>query len=374
MERPKFDRNEPFNELPLLPPAGELENDPQILKKLIAASRALAAVNGNIMRLPNPFMLVNTIALQEAKTSTEIENIFTTEDELYKAVSETAQEIKVDPAIKEVLRYREALWAGYKTIADQKTIDISLLIKICQQIKNTVAEIRPPQAMVVIKRGQSELRAGEVIYTPPRGQKVIDNLMINLVEYLNDDEKYSADPLLKMCIAHYQFEAIHPFQDGNGRTGRILNLLYLINKGLLSQPILYLSKYIILRKDDYYFKLGAVTQRSSWKDWVLYMLDAVEKTSDITNNLINEILLQMDATLDHGKSKMKWYNKEINEAIFSQPYIKPQIIGDILDKTSRTTLTKYMTDLVEAKILTTKKEGTKVYYLNEDLIRILQER
>ena len=372
MAKSTFDRTEPFNDLPLLPPKEEIENNPQILKKLILASRALASFNGNIMRLPNPQMLVNTIALQEAKTSTEIENIFTTGDELYKAISDTAKEENADPSTKEVLRYREALWVGYRDMIEKKTIDVPSIIKISQQIKNTTAGIRPPQAMVVIKRGQSEFRSGEIIYTPPRGTGVVEMFMDNLIEYFNDDEKFQTDPLLKMCIAHYQFEAIHPFQDGNGRTGRILNLLYLINKGLLSQPTLYLSKYINVSKDDYYHKLGAVTQRESWEEWILYMLDALEKTSDLSTNLINEILKQMEATLEHGKAHIKWYNKDINEAIFSQPYIKPKIIGSILEKTSRTTLTKYMGELVEAKILTPKKEGAEVYYLNDDLIRILQ--
>jgi Fic family protein len=368
----KFNRNEPFNELALLPPKDEIENNPLVLKKLISASRALASVNGNIMRLPNPYMLVNTIALQEAKMSTEIENIFTTEDELYKALSNTNQEKKADPATKEVLRYREALWAGYNSIINKKTIDIPSIIKIFQQIKNTTTGIRPPQALVVIKQSQSDFRSGEIIYTPPRGQAILYDLMNNFIEYHNDDVTYPADPLLKMCIGHYQFEAIHPFQDGNGRTGRILNLLYLIKKGLLSQPVLYLSKYIIANKVDYYYLLGAVTQRAKWIDWILYALDAVEKTSVITNNLINEILQQMETTLEYGKNKIKWYNKELNETLFSQPYIKPKSIGDILEKTSRTTFTKYMAELVHAKILSPKKEGTNIYYLNDDLIRILQ--
>lgn len=369
----KYDRTEPFNALPLLPPGNELENDPEILKKLIKASRALASVNINIMRLPNPFILVNTIALQEAKTSTEIENIFTTEDELYKAISDSIKEENADPATKEVLRYREALWAGYRSMKGNNAIELPLIVNIFQQIKNSSAGIRPPQALVVIKRGLSEFRSGETIYTPPRGEGILERLMNNLIAYLNDDEVYPADPLLKMCIAHYQFEAIHPFQDGNGRTGRILNLLYLIQKGLLNQPTLYLSKYIIANKDYYYYYyLGTVTQKGSWKDWILFMLEAIEKTSDLTNNLINEILNQMAATLAHGKKVIRWYNSELNEAIFTQPYIKPSAIGNVLERTSRTTLTKYMGELVNAKILTAKKEGNEVYYLNDDLIRILQ--
>jgi Fic family protein len=196
--------------------------------------------------------------------------------------------------------------------------------------------------------------------------------MSNLVEYLNDDKKYPADPLLKMCIAHYQFEAIHPFSDGNGRTGRILNLLYLVNKGLLSKPVLYLSKYIIANKDEYYSGLSAVTQRQSWKSWTLYMLDAVEKTSMLTNRLINETVKQMEATLDHGRKNIKWYSKEMNEALFSQPYSRTKTVSDLAGKKSRTTISKYMNELIQAKILSPKKEGNEIYYVNDDLIRILE--
>jgi len=372
MEKQKFDRKIPYNSLPFLPPDKDLDNNPKVLKKLVAASRALATVNGNINRLPNPFMLVNTIALQEAKTSTEIENIFTTEDELYKAISQTKKENNINASTKEVLKYREALWAGYNYLQQNRTIDIHLIKNIFKQIKESNSDFRPPQAKVVIKRGQSDFRPGEVIFTPPRGEDVIENLMDNLIEFLNDDEKFPSDPLLKMCIAHYQFEAIHPFQDGNGRTGRILNLLYLINKGLLSQPTLYLSKFIIVNKEDYYYKIGAVTQRSSWENWITFMLEAVEKTSVLTNTLINEILEQMESTLEYSQKRIKWYNKELNEAIFSQPYIKPQIIGKILGKTSRTTLTKYLNELVKNKILRQKKDGVEVFYINDDLLRILE--
>lgn len=368
----KYDRNSPFNDLPVLPPASTLDNDAEILKKLVSASRALASVDSNVLRLPNPYMLVNTIALQEAKASTAIENIFTTEDELYKAISDTVNESKANPATKEVLKYREALWEGNRQLEKEKTISLTLITRIFQQIKSTQAALRSPQAQIVIKQGQSEFRTGEIVYTPPRGEGVIEKLMDNLIDYLNDDTKYPVDPLLKMCIAHYQFEAIHPFSDGNGRTGRIVNLLYLVNKGLLSMPVLYLSKYIIANKDEYYFALSAVTQRQSWKEWTLYMLDAVEKTSVLTNRLINETVKQMDATLDQGRKNIKWYNKEINEVLFSQPYSRAKTISKIVGKKSRTTISKYMDELVEAKILTPKKEGNEVYYVNDDLIRILE--
>ena len=367
-----YDRNEPFNDLPLLPPTKNLEEDIDVMKKLVTASRALATANSSIHRLPNPTMLINTIALQEAQTSTAIENIFTTEDELYKAVSETVREENIPAGTKEVLRYREALWEGYKIIATKGKIDIECIISTFRQIKNTTAAIRPAQTLTVIRRGQSEFRSGEIIYTPPRGRGIIEKKMDNLIDYLNDDEKYPTDPLIKMCIGHYQLEAIHPFSDGNGRTGRILNLLFLVNKGLLGQPVLYLSKYIMIHKDDYYHHLSGVTQRGSWKPWVMYMLDAVEKTAQLTNQLILSIINQMEATRAHGKLSMKWYTKEVNEVIFSQPYIKPRLIGELLGISSRTTLTKYFNELVAAKILSQGKDGREVYYINDDLIQILK--
>lgn len=367
-----YDRNKPFNNLPLLPPEVAIEEDITILKALVTTSRALAAVNMSIQRLPNPLILINTVALQEAKASTEIENIFTTEDELYKAISDTYKEENATAATKEVLRYREALWEGYHLMVKNKRIDLDIIMGIFKQIKNTTAGLRSAQSLTVIRRGQSEFRAGEIIYIPPRGEEVLQNLMDNLIDYLNDDEKYPTDPLLKMCVAHYQFEAIHPFVDGNGRTGRILNLLYLVNKGLLIQPALYLSKYIILNKDDYYYYLGVVTQRGVWKDWILYLLDAVEKTALLTSELIESILAQMEATLNHAKSKIKWYSKEVNELLFSQPYIKPKLIGEFLKISSRTTLTKYFNELVENKVLSVRKDGKEVFYVNDDLIKILE--
>lgn len=366
-----FDRNKPHNDLPLLPPENEFENDPEVLKKLVSASRALATVNYEIARLPNPLMLINTISLQEARSSSEIENIFTTEDELYKAISDFRNEQYTDLATREVLRYREALWSGYNSIKKDGNITLGTIVNIAQKVKNTTLGIRPPQARILIRRGNSELRPGEVIYTPPRGDGIIESYLNNLIEYLNNPDLFNTDPLLKMCISHYQFEAIHPFQDGNGRTGRILNLLFLVQTGLLIQPVLYLSKYIINNKDDYYYYLSGVTQRGDWKRWLLFMLDAVEKTAVYTRNLITDIIDQMDETYQFARSKIKWYNKELNESIFSQPYIKAKTVGEVLKKTSRTTITKYMGELVSARVLSPKKEGLEVYYLNDDLIRIL---
>lgn len=367
----KFDRNVPFNDLPDLPPSDDMF-DKDILFKWGIASRALAELNRNIMRMPNPTMLVNTITLQEAQTSTAIENIFTTDDELYKAVSDTVREDASNLATKEVLRYREALWKGYHSIKENNQLDQKTIVKVFQQIKNTRQGIRPPQSQVVIKRGQSDIKPGEIIYTPPRGNGIVEKKLKNLTDFLNDHKKYPIDPLLKMILGHYQFEAIHPFTDGNGRTGRILNLIYLVQQELLSHPVLFLSKYILNNKDDYYAHLAGVTNRNSWKPWLNYMLTAVEVTSIETNQIIDEILNQMEATHSHAKQKLKWYNLELNQLLFSQPYIKPKVIGALLNVRSRTTLTKYMFELTQLGILSFHQDGKEVFYLNDDLIRILK--
>lgn len=365
----KFDRNIPYNDLPNLPPSQHII-DKEVLMKWGLASRALAELNKNILRIPNPTMLVNTIALQEAQSSTAIENIFTTEDELYKAVSDTVREENSNPATKEVLRYREALWQGYHTLVKKAVFDKTIAVKIFQKIKQTTQGIRPPQSQVVIKRGESNLRPGEIIYTPPRGAGIVQQKIDNLFEFLNTDNDF--DPLLKMAIAHYQFEAIHPFTDGNGRTGRILNLLYLVDQKLLSHPVLYLSKYIISHKADYYHLLSGVTQRQVWKPWLLYILDGVENTARHTNQKIDEILAQMDATYAYTQKELKWYTLELNQALFSQPYIKQKLVGEITGATSRTTLTKYMQQLVELGVLSANEDGREVFYVNNDLLRILQ--
>jgi len=369
----KYDRNQPFNQLPLLPPITDvLEKD--VLIAWGHASRALAELNKNILRLPNPNLLVNTIALQEAKSSTAIENIVTTEDDLYKAISDSIKEENANPNTKEVLRYREALWAGFRDIKSKDKIDLEAIIGIYRKIKNSKQGIRPPQSQIVSRRGDSEFRSGEIVYTPPRGKEVLESRMKNLISYLNDKVTGEVDPLIKMAIAHYQFEAIHPFTDGNGRTGRILNLLYLVHQGLLSHPVLYLSKYIIENKADYYHNLSVVTQQQSWKPWLLYMLKGVEQTSKYSNQLIDEIINQMEATLIYGKKELKWYTKEINESIFNQPYIKPAIVGQITKKSSRTTLSKYMNELCALGILSPHQYGKDVFYIKNDLIRILQSK
>lgn len=366
-----FDRVQPYDQLPQLPPPEEII-DKEVLLQWGYASRNLAELNKNLHRLPDPSILVNTISLREAKSSSEIENIFTTNDELYKAISDSAKEEKASSATKEVLRYREALWAGYQSVLDNHKITSDTIIEVYQRVKETTLQLRTPQSRVVIRRGNSEFRSGEIIYTPPRGGEIVTELVENFLEYLSSQDSYHTDPLIKMAISHYQFEAIHPFSDGNGRTGRILNLLYLVNQDLLSHPVLYLSKYIIENKDDYYYRLGAVTQRGDWKSWLLYMMNAVKFTASYTNGLIDDIVNQMEATLEYGKANLKWYSQEVNETLFMQPYIKPALLNQVLNRTSRTTLTKYMTELTHLGILSPKKDGKEVYYINNDLLRILE--
>ena len=369
--KPAFDRSKPFNQLPMLPPPEEII-DKDVLLQWGYASRNLAELNKNLHRLPDPSMLVNTISLREAKSSSEIENIFTTNDELYKAISDPSKKEIASSATKEVLRYREALWAGHHSIRDTQRITSNTVIEVYQRVKGTPLKLRSPQSRIVIRRGESEFRSGEIIYTPPSGGEIVEKLLDNFLEYLESQEPYNTDPLIKMAISHYQFEAIHPFSDGNGRTGRILNLLYLVNQRLLALPVLYLSKYIIENKDDYYFRLGAVTQRGDWKPWLLYMMNAVKFTAAYTNNLIDDIVNQIEATLEYGKAKLKWYSKEANETLFMQPYIKPSSLNQVMNRASRTTLTKYMTELTDLGILSPKKDGKQVYYLNNDLLRILE--
>ncbi|MFN5183150.1 MAG: Fic family protein [Bacteroidota bacterium] len=365
----RYDRNIPYNNLPDLPPNDSII-DKEILLKWGLASRALAELNKNILRIPNPLMLVNTISLQEAQSSTAIENIFTTEDELYKAVSDTVNEENANAATKEVLRYREALWGGYNNLQKKKKFDTSVAIKIFQQINKTRQGIRHPQSQVVIKRGQSQFKPGEVVYTPPRGTAILEKKLKNLFNFLNQNKEF--DPLLKMAIGHYQFEAIHPFVDGNGRTGRILNQLYLVDQKLLSHPVLYLSKYIIENKEDYYHLLAGVTQRNAWKPWIIYMLSAVEGTSHLTNNKIDEILLQMESTYKYANKKLKWYSIELNQVLFSQPYIRQKRIAETTKTRSRTTIIKYIGKLIDLGILSAQYEGREVFYINNDLVRILQ--
>lgn len=365
-----YDRNKPYNSLPLLPPDEDKVETKEVYKALNNANKALAELKGIAKKLPNQSMLVNTIALREAKASTEIENIFTTDDELYKAL--TINEYGLKGNAKEVLRYRQALWKGYNDIVKKQELTIETLIDIYQEIKQVNDGIRPPQTETVILKRGSGLLSGEVVYTPPRGTQVIEQKLNNLIEYVNDDTKYPHDPLLKIAISHYQFEAIHPFRDGNGRAGRILSILLMIQKQLLEVPILYLSAYIIREKDQYYELLNNVTALRRWNPWVIYMLKAIEETSKYTIRKIDEIDRLFSRTSKLVNEKYPIIRKEFIEKLFEQPYISPR---KLLDKNvkSLNTAKKYLKQLEGMGILIPEKIGKEIVYLNIDLFNILSE-
>ncbi len=365
-----FDRTIPFNTLPLLPPPPEQTEAPEILKALTLAGRALGELKGFARMLPNQSMLVNTIALREAKASTAIENIFTTDDALYKAMSDS--EANPDANAKEVLRYRQALWHGYSIIKNENKISLDLLTGLYREVKQASDGIRPPQSETVIKKRGTGSMEGSVVYTPPRGEKIIEEKLNNLVDYLNNDTLYTNDPLLKLAIAHYQFEAIHPFRDGNGRTGRILNLLVMIQKELLDVPILYLSAYIIEHKNEYYELLNKVTSQRSWQDWILYILKAIEETAKYTIQKINDIDRLFKNTAALINKNMPKTRKETIEKMFEQPYISPKRLLDDNMKSINTSK-KFLEQVKDLKIVYPKKIGKEVVYINADLFELLSE-
>lgn len=364
-----YDRNIPYNALPGLPPAESLYNDAAVFQKLAVASRKLAELKGIASMLPNQSIFVNTIALREAKASSAIENIFTTDDELYKALTYQEDDYIQGPA-KEILHYREALWKGYSEMVKAGGLTVESFTEIYRKIKQAHDGIRPYQAEIVIrKRGWGSL-IGETVYTPPRGKGVVEKMLDDLVEFLNDDERFPADPLVKMAMAHYQFEAIHPFRDGNGRTGRIICLLYLIQKGLLDQPILYLSAYILQNKDRYYFDLGNVTGTQNWKEWLIFMFEAVIQTSEYTVYKINRIRSLISKTEDIIKSRKPAVSKIEIPKLFEQPYIRPK---NLLSEKIRSvnTAKKYLTDLEDIGLLTRSKIGKEFVWFNTELMDIL---
>ncbi|MDO5971040.1 Fic/DOC family N-terminal domain-containing protein [Flavivirga aquimarina] len=356
-----FNRNKPYNSLPFLPPKVTLETT-IVLRKTIDASRALAQLNGMLTNLPNPTLFLDTIHLQEAKASSEIENIITTNDDLYKSL--VADKKFDNPATKEVISYKEALWNGLQLIEKRPFITTNLCVEIVQSIKKNTAGIRttPRTALKNAK--------GETIYTPPTGESVIREKLANLEAFINGED--SIDPLIKMAIMHYQFEAIHPFSDGNGRTGRILLLLCLKLEKLLDTPAIYLSEYIIKNKVDYYTKLREVTENEDWEAWIIYMLEMVEFTANkglqrlkVVTNLMEQMATEIKETLP------KVYTKELVEILFRLPYSKRQFLIDAKLGTPKT-VGNYLNDLEEAGFLISEKVGKEKLYLNHRLMTVLE--
>lgn len=354
-----YDKNLPFNDLPPLPPRVEVETV-AVLKKAIAASRALAELKGMAERMPNQAMLIDSLVLQEARASSEIENILTTNDELFKAASDEA--LPASGEAKEVLRYRQALNHGFRQIK-ARPLATGLFIEIAQLIKQTDFGVRrTPGTRIANARG-------ETIYTPPEGEAVIRDKLRDLETFMHADD--GLDVLVKLALVHYQFEAIHPFPDGNGRAGRILNILYLVDRGLLNLPVLYLSRYIIDHKSAYYEGLRRVTEEGAWVDWVLYMLDAVEQTSLRTHQQITDILALMEAVRERVQREAPAiYTKDLIEQIFRQPYCKIQFL-ERAGMGTRQTCSKYLRELERLGILAGQKIGREVYFVNQALFELL---
>lgn len=356
-----FNKSQPYNGLPLLPPKADLETK-EILTKTIRASRALAQLNGAIRNLPNPSLFLDTLHLQEAKASSEIENIITTNDDLYQAV--VADKKFDNPATKEVISYKEAIWLGFSRLEKQPFISTNLCVEIVQCIKQNTAGIRTTPGTTLSNT------QGEVIYTPPSGEQLIREKMANLETFINEND--SIDPLIKMAISHYQFEAIHPFSDGNGRTGRILLLLQLKLEQLLDVPALFLSEYIIEQKDKYYEGLRSVTENNDWSKFILYMLDMVETTAVNGLERLESIIQLMENTGQKIKEKLpKVYSKDLVEVIFKLPYTKRQNLIDI-DLGTPKTVGNYLIALEEKGFLKSVRVGKEKLYLNPSLMNILE--
>ncbi|MEX2402772.1 MAG: Fic family protein [Balneolales bacterium] len=367
------DRNQPWNDLPPLPIDEGLYKKVEIYEQLGRAKEALALLAGRSIAIPNPAVLINSITLQEAKASSAIENVFTTDDELYQGLSDLRDDAQVSGPTREVLRYREALWDGYDYLKAQGSFDKNYFIRLYQVIKQAKDGIRPPVSRVYIRQGGSGPNAGKPVYTPPRGRGIIEEKLDNLALALNGHSIPPDEPLLKMAMAHYQFEAIHPFRDGNGRAGRIMNIHILTYAGLLEYPILYLSRYIIENKDEYYDALAGVSQRGDWGSWLLYMLKAVESASRLSYQKVNDIFLARNAVLEtlDSDTGMRRTDKLV-EAIFTQPYTKVQHLvenGLYAENTARS----YLNQLVALGVMEKREVRGRHYYLNLDLHRILVE-
>lgn len=359
-----YNKNVPFNDLPPLPPEGTSLETPEILRQLAKASRYLGELNGLCASLPDPQLLINTIVLQESKDSSAIENIVTTQDELYKAA---AEDINASITAREVLSYREALYAGYnKMLAQKNLLMVNTMVEIVKTIKRNNAGIRNTPGTALKNAINSE-----VIYTPPCCEDVIWEKLAALEKFINDADSSTLDPLIKMTLIHYQFEAIHPFFDGNGRTGRIINALYLVQQGLLSQPVLYLSSYIVKYKTEYYQLLTGITENNNWHDWIMYMLTALNETAQLTTKKIRDMLalredIEKQMKLILGAS----FSYDLLQLMFSIPYLKIELLTK--NKIAhRQTSAVWLKKLTSAGILKTQKMGRTTYYINYKLMDLL---
>ena len=336
----------------------------KILEQLTLSSRALAELKGYSNTIPNMHILINAVTINEAKDSSAIENIVTTHDDIYKVLTESGYK---EENAKEVVDYRNAIWLGYEQIKKDGYINTNTIVKIQGTIEHNNAGIR--------KLPGTELKnsiTGETIYTPPQSEQEIIAYLINLENFINNNED-GIDPLIKVCLVHYQFESIHPFYDGNGRTGRILNILYLVLNNLIDSPILYLSKYISKTKQEYYKLFNEVRDNNNFEDWILYILKGIEITSKETITLIEKIQNEMKNYKEEFRSKLpKIYSKELLESLFYEVYTKISYIEKACNVT-RLTASSYLNQLEEVGLLESEKIGRERLYKNTRLIKLLSE-
>ena len=359
MNSPSWKPDRPYNDLPPLPPAVEVETR-AVLKRCITARAALAELKQAAELIPNQAMLISTLPLLEARASSEIENIVTTADELFRHVGNEAQ---ANPATKEALRYSRSLFNGF-TALKQYPFNTRTAEQVCTTIKGVEMTIRRTPGTTLKNDG-----TGETIYTPPEGEALLRDLLANWERYLHNEKEL--DPLIRMAIGHYQFEAIHPFTDGNGRTGRVLNSLFLIQEGLLTLPILYLSRYIIQNKSDYYRLLLLVTREGDWESWLLYILKGVEETASWTMAKIAAIRALSDQTAEHVRASLpKVYSHELVSLLFELPYCR---ISNLTDAgiAKRQTASQYLKQLVEIGVLSEANSGKEKLFINPRLMQLL---
>ncbi len=329
---------------------------------LLRTALAELRVSGKL--IPNQAMLINSIPLLEAQASSEIENIVTTTDRLFRYANDSAG--RGDPATRETLRYRTVLHRGFEMLA-QRPVSVAIAVEVCRTITGVELGIRNTPGTALVNDA-----AQQVIYTPPEGENVLRNQLANWERYIHETEE--VDPLIRLAVMHYQFEAIHPFVDGNGRTGRILNLLYLVDKGLLDTPVLYLSRHIIQHKALYYRYLLEVTARQDWERWILFILEAVRTTAESTTSKIHAIRGLLDKTGNTIRRTIpKIYSRELTELLFVHPYCR---IGDVVkaDIAKRQTVAVYLKALVAAGLLEEIKAGRETLYINLPLLALLAER
>lgn len=358
-----FDPQKPYDDLPYIPPAKEKYETVEILKQEARSRAAIAELKGIANIIPNQAILINAIVLQEAKDSSEIENIITTQDELYKAITLKTKK-NIDAATKEVVNYREALKSGSDIITKKGFLSINDIVEIQKVIVENDAGIRRIPGTALVNDARNE-----TIYTPPQDQEKINLLLKNLTEYLNDED----NSLTKAAILHYQFESIHPFYDGNGRTGRIINILYLLLKEYLDIPILYLSSYIINHKAEYYRLLIEVTQSDLWDEWILYFLKAIEVTARETIVKIQNINNLIDDTIALVRKKApKIYSKELVETLFVYPYCKNEFLVEAVG-VERKAASRYLHNLEDIGILKLYKIGRENIYININLMNLLRK-